>query len=504
MIGVYTHNNRETGGNTDTDETTQAGDSTLLLLNSPQFMVFEHLNSGDLHEHLVSRGAQLASLNLYNMGGMAGSQSNLSAVSSSIGGASSQYANIHAQQQRNLADFLYIGQQIAAGMDYLAQQNYVHKDLATRNILMSDNLTIKISIDLVAQYKEQYAKDYYRLHMRNIPVRWIAPEALQYGKYSQQSDVWSYGVCLWEIFSLGAQPYAGCTNPEVIEMIQDRRLLASPDDCPQRAYSLMLECWHEDPFQRPLFSQIVDQLRNWENYYMFNNTNTNTNTGVGGHHMGGSSGLGTGGIGMSGLMHVPPPVMCPPLIHNHHHHHHGGGSAGSQSNSQTSKASSLLGNTASTGVSSASPPPPPPPLPSLPPPPQPPPLFVAAAAASTYAATATTSSTFYSPSKQIQTNLFASKFNLLNGTTGAQQQQKSSPPSSTVTTSSMSAAVVTSSQQQRFFRAGMCANDDPTSSLRMSQRQQHQNHLNGLMPPPPPPPPPILSSADNPSHHFDL
>lgn len=183
LIGVYTHNNRDSCNTDDDcgDETTQA-DSTLLLLNSPQFMVFEHLNSGDLHEHLIARGAQLASLNLYNMAGMAGSQSNLSAVSSSIGGASSQYANIHAQQQRNLHDFFYIGQQIATGMDYLAQQNYVHKDLATRNILMSDNMTIKISLDLVAQYKEQYAKDYYRIQMRNIPVRWSAPETLQYGK----------------------------------------------------------------------------------------------------------------------------------------------------------------------------------------------------------------------------------------------------------------------------------------------------------------------------------
>jgi serine/threonine protein kinase len=143
-------------------------------------MIFEHLNHGDLHEYLLNRATtQLTSLNLYNMGG---SQSNLSAVSSSIGGASSQYINLKAQQQQNLTDFLYIGQQIAAGMDYLAGQNYIHKDLATRNILISDNLTIKISIDLLAQYKEQYAKDYYKFQMKNLPIRWMAPEAFLLGR----------------------------------------------------------------------------------------------------------------------------------------------------------------------------------------------------------------------------------------------------------------------------------------------------------------------------------
>ena len=245
----------------------------LLILNRflPQCMIFEHLNNGDLHEYLTPRASLSHPTSAHQMMLATGSQSNLSAASS-IGAASSSnnYLTLQ-QQQRNIADCLYIGQQIAAGMEYLASQNFVLKDLATRNILMSDNLTCKISIDLVGQYKDAYARDYYKFQTKTLPVRWMSPESLLYGRFTHQSDVWSYGVCLWEIFNGGCQPYAGCTNPEAIEMIRDRQLLLVPEECPQRAYALMLECWHEAPAQRPTFSEIVNRLRNWENYYLFNN-----------------------------------------------------------------------------------------------------------------------------------------------------------------------------------------------------------------------------------------
>ena len=296
LIGVHTSNNENGNNDDDGDDnnslasaTSMANDANGELMLTPslsaQFMCFEHLNSGDLHEYLLARSASSQSssaaflLQQQQQQHLAhcGSTSNLSASgASSIGAASSSaaaaaYANMQQQQQRTVADFLYIGQQIAAGMEYLAAQNFVLRDLATRNVLMSDNLTVKISIDLVGACKEQYARDYYKFQSKPLPVRWMAPESLAYARHTHASDVWSYGVCLWEIFSYGAQPYAGCTNPEAIEMIRDRQLLVTPDECPQRAYALMLECWHADPAQRPTFAEILQRLRNWENYYLFNN-----------------------------------------------------------------------------------------------------------------------------------------------------------------------------------------------------------------------------------------
>ncbi|CAF0723445.1 unnamed protein product [Brachionus calyciflorus] len=407
LIGVHT--NRDDNSDDIDDSASMLTDNSQFNL-VPQCMLFEHLNNGDLHEWLILKTQSNSS---YMMNAM-GSQSNLSAVSSSIGGASTNFMNIQ-QQQRNIADFLYIGQQIASGMEYLSSQNFIHKDLATRNILMSDNLTIKISIDLIAQYKETYAKDYYKFQMKTLPVRWMAPEALLYGRYSQYSDVWSYGVTLWEIFSYGCQPYSGCTNPEAIEMIRDRQLLSIPEDCPQRAYALMLECWHEIPTQRPTFSEILNRLRNWENYYLFNNHQSSYQSNI-------------------------PPVLNPQPVMPAFQM-----TTSYSTNSHNSKTSSILANTISTGLTAS-------------PPPVPPPMITQ------YQNGITTTliqqqhqqNSYFSPSKN-STNLFASKFSITNNNSN-NQNQKISPPSSTLTGSTVS-------NTGRFYR-----DMDACNSLRSSQR----------------------------------
>ncbi len=152
--------------------------------------------------------------------------------------------------------------QISAGMEYLTKCRYVHRDLATRNCLVTDRLTIKISD--FGLMREVYASDYYRLQSNALlPVRWMPPEAILYGKFSEESDVWSYGVTLWEMYSYGTQPYYGYSNAELISLIRTRCLLESPENCPSRVYSLMVECWHEAAQRRPRFEELHGRLQTW-------------------------------------------------------------------------------------------------------------------------------------------------------------------------------------------------------------------------------------------------
>lgn len=94
-----------------------------------------------------------------------------------------------------------------------------------------------------------------------LPIRWMPSEAILYGKFTTESDIWSFGVCMWEIYSYGEQPYRGISNPDVINMIRKRQLLPCPANCPPQIYSLMVECWHEQSVRRPKFSEINYRLR---------------------------------------------------------------------------------------------------------------------------------------------------------------------------------------------------------------------------------------------------
>ncbi|CAF3313997.1 unnamed protein product [Rotaria socialis] len=195
--------------------------------NALSLMIYERLNDGDLHEYLLQRSTAIS---LY--------------------------------QQRDLTDFLYISIQIISGMVYLAEKNFVHNDLSAKNILISEHMDIKISN--IARYRPKYDADYYKIANRSLPVRWMAIESLLSGIYTEMSDVWSFGVLLWEMFSYGIQPYYGRTNPEVIEMIRDRKLLTCPMNCPKRIYALMCSCWEELSEQRPTFTDLMKRFRQFE------------------------------------------------------------------------------------------------------------------------------------------------------------------------------------------------------------------------------------------------
>uniref|UniRef100_A0A8C0MEI6 Epithelial discoidin domain-containing receptor 1 n=1 Tax=Canis lupus familiaris TaxID=9615 RepID=A0A8C0MEI6_CANLF len=158
---------------------------------------------------------------------------------------------------------LHVAAQIASGMRYLATLNFVHRDLATRNCLVGENFTIKIAD--FGMSRNLYAGDYYRVQGRAVlPIRWMAWECILMGKFTTASDVWAFGVTLWEVLMLcRAQPFGQLTDEQVIENAgeffrdQGRQVyLSRPPSCPLGLYELMLRCWSREPEQRPSFSQL--------------------------------------------------------------------------------------------------------------------------------------------------------------------------------------------------------------------------------------------------------
>ncbi|XP_061097157.1 ephrin type-B receptor 1 [Conger conger] len=151
---------------------------------------------------------------------------------------------------------------IAAGMKYLSEMNYVHRDLAARNILVNSNLVCKVSDFGLSRYLQDDTSDptYTSSLGGKIPVRWTAPEAIAYRKFTSASDVWSYGIVMWEVMSFGERPYWDMSNQDVINAIEQDYRLPAPMDCPAALHQLMLDCWQKDRNARPRFADIVNTL----------------------------------------------------------------------------------------------------------------------------------------------------------------------------------------------------------------------------------------------------
>uniref|UniRef100_A0A1X7U3B0 Receptor protein-tyrosine kinase n=1 Tax=Amphimedon queenslandica TaxID=400682 RepID=A0A1X7U3B0_AMPQE len=150
-------------------------------------------------------------------------------------------------------------QQVCLGMTYLSSKGFVHRDLAARNILVSaDNICKIIDFGLSRDLEDE---NYYVSHKGAIiPVKWTAPEALNYRKYSTASDVWSYGCLMYEIWSIGRKPYESDSNISALEKICSNERLPPPPGCPEAIYSLMISCWHPVASERPNFHKIMVSL----------------------------------------------------------------------------------------------------------------------------------------------------------------------------------------------------------------------------------------------------
>uniref|UniRef100_A0A8D2D7A1 receptor protein-tyrosine kinase n=1 Tax=Sciurus vulgaris TaxID=55149 RepID=A0A8D2D7A1_SCIVU len=206
-------------------------------IGKPMCLLFEYMAYGDLNEFLRSMSPHaVCSL----------SHSDLStrAQVSSPG-----------PPPLSCAEQLCIARQVAAGMAYLSERKFVHRDLATRNCLVGENMVVKIADFGLS--RNIYSADYYKANENDaIPIRWMPPESIFYNRYTTESDVWAYGVVLWEIFSYGLQPYYGMAHEEVIYYVRDGNILSCPENCPLELYNLMRLCWSKLPADRPSFSSI--------------------------------------------------------------------------------------------------------------------------------------------------------------------------------------------------------------------------------------------------------
>ncbi|XP_076993007.1 mast/stem cell growth factor receptor Kit isoform X3 [Tamandua tetradactyla] len=177
----------------------------------------------------------------------------------------------------DLEDLLSFSYQVAKGMAFLASKNCIHRDLAARNILLTHGRITKIcDFGLARDIKND--SNYVVKGNARLPVKWMAPESIFNCVYTFESDVWSYGIFLWELFSLGSSPYPGMpVDSKFYKMIKEGFRMLSPEHTPAEMYDIMKTCWDADPLKRPTFKQIVQliekQISDSTNHIYFNIAN---------------------------------------------------------------------------------------------------------------------------------------------------------------------------------------------------------------------------------------
>uniref|UniRef100_A0A0X3PTF0 Tyrosine-protein kinase SYK n=1 Tax=Schistocephalus solidus TaxID=70667 RepID=A0A0X3PTF0_SCHSO len=153
-----------------------------------------------------------------------------------------------------ITDLMY---QVAQGMAYLESCKFVHRDLAARNVLLVTQRFAKIS-DFGMSKALNFGNDYYRAASAGKwPLKWYAPECIYYFRFDSKSDVWSYGITLWEVFSFGERPYKDMKGAQILSMLDQGLRLSRPARCPEAVYAVMRECWNFEGVRRPTFAELV-------------------------------------------------------------------------------------------------------------------------------------------------------------------------------------------------------------------------------------------------------
>nr|XP_033786740.1 focal adhesion kinase 1 isoform X10 [Geotrypetes seraphini] len=158
----------------------------------------------------------------------------------------------------DLASLILYAYQLSTALAYLESKRFVHRDIAARNVLVSSTDCVKLGDFGLSRYMED--STYYKASKGKLPIKWMAPESINFRRFTSASDVWMFGVCKWEILMYGVKPFQGVKNNDVIGRIENGERLPMPPNCPPTLYSLMTKCWAYDPSRRPRFTELKAQL----------------------------------------------------------------------------------------------------------------------------------------------------------------------------------------------------------------------------------------------------
>ncbi|GAU90906.1 hypothetical protein RvY_03260-2 [Ramazzottius varieornatus] len=225
------------------------------MTSEPILLVLEYCALGDLRGYLSSKR-----------------QTAISLQSATV---SSSYLPVTCVSQLTLTTLLSFSRQIALGMEYVHGRGYIHRDLAARNLLVTDSDHVKIGDFGLARYLDEDS-NYVMLNPGKLPLKWMAIESIVNLAFSPASDVWSFGVVLFEIITMGGTPYPTINNNDLLSQLRKGSRMGCPQNCSQELYDVMMSCWREEPLERPSFAvletdlcKLLDESAGAEKYLKF-------------------------------------------------------------------------------------------------------------------------------------------------------------------------------------------------------------------------------------------